>query len=584
MNTHKLVVSTLKKSKLNLLLTITTLLVDSLLVAIFPYLFKLLIDNAIPSKNYNLLTIVIIGLTLVPIFRFIVKTLQTFIWAKIGLRVSYKLRKYLFKHIVNIPIVAFYKIGVGETINRLTSACGCIGDVFIALQLLPNISNLFLSSVAIGIMFYINLELSIISIIIFPIVFLTSKSFEKKIQKLHKNISDLAGIGNSILKEVFDGIKTIKAFVAYEFENTRWKQWAIKHNKARSKIIFYNGFAINLFTESVSNLITGIVFGVGAISVINSKMTIGELVAFIGYLPYLFLSLNSLIQFNLSFKQASVAGDKIDELLKIPVESHGKDILELNKNKTVEIEFKDVSFSYGRRDFELKKINFKVKAGQILTIIGPTGSGKSTIVDLLLGFYRPRFGNIYVNKHDFQTLDLNHYRNDLAYIPQDLSLWDNSIYYNLVYPNNNVKKEEILQCVEDSELLDFIKRLPDGLETEIGNGGSMISGGELECIAIYRALLNKRRLLIFDEPAVGLDIETELKFMELIKSMKGFRTVILITHNLRYVKLSDQIVFIKKGLIVEKGSPKELLKNKGRFYDFYTTQLPNAGLDRDPGN
>ena len=345
--------------------------------------------------------------------------------------------------------------------------------------------------------------------------------------------------------------------------------------------------------EAVNYVAAGLVFAYGAFEIIQGRLTIGSLVAFIAYLPRAYAVLQALLGAHVNLQDARVNAEKVDALFALTPERTGDKVLSpgaaTEKRRTesvsqplgVALAFHDVSFDYGRGDFGARELTFRAEPGEFVGIVGPSGGGKSTIIDLIMGFYTPRSGTISIDGIDLRHLSLASLRSQIGLVPQDLFLWNDSIDHNINYPARNDEVGNSAEAARAAQLDEFITGLPDGYRTIVGERGLTLSRGERQRLAIARALQQRPRLLLLDEATSALDALTEQKVRTAFDRARAGRTAIVVAHRLSTILNADRILVIDQGRIVETGSRNELLKLGGLFSDLYKAQsfdLPAIAL------
>lgn len=569
-----LVLQTLK----SLLLPVTGVLALALLHTgvslVSPLLFKAALDLALPSGNKAMLFWLLVGMVATPVVQAALNSCQEYGRASIGESVANELRRKLFISTIQAPLQNLERVTSGQIIHRITRECGRIGEVFISQQAVPLLSNLALVAGTFGVMIWLNWELGLIAMLVFPPSFLLSGHVGRVARDLDSAFIAHLERGQAYLQELFANIKTVRAFNALEVELSRWSDWLAEHRKQKARSLVYHNLSRVLFADVINNLVLGLVFGYGALQVMHGRMTTGDLIAFVAYLPRAYASLRLVLNTHVEFERIKAAVQTIDELLSLPQEAQwfGDLPVPAEAKQTPAVEFRHVSFSYGRDGFQLDDVSFTVERGEFLGIVGPSGAGKSTIFDLLLGFYVPDSGSIMVGGVNIRSLSLAELRKQFALIPQEHHLWRNSLVFNLTYPQQDVHEERVWQAIKNAQLEELVASLPRGLYTELGERGANLSGGESQRIAIARALVRQAPILLMDEATASLDALTELRLRKALKAAAAGRTLIVIAHRLATVMDADKILVLQAGRVVEYGSPAELLRRQGLFYELYEAQ------------
>ena len=420
-------------------------------------------------------------------------------------------------------------------------------------------------------MAFINWQLMLITLLAFPPTYIFSMRLQAYDMKLTEEFFRVLESCESILQQVFSGIRTVRAFRGEAHEKARWDTWIKQHWEIKAKAEALHNVILVLPTHIVDRVLMGVIFGVGAFDIINDRLTVGDLIAFMMYTPYVYTALRAMLQAQVTTVQIKVAIERLDELFAYEMERQGGRELTISQGTGPSIEFDSVSFDYGRGDFAIRDVSFCVRPGEFFGIVGVSGGGKSTILDLLMGFYAPQSGRILVNGVDIQELSLESLRGHIGLVPQDIFLWNNSIYENIAYPDE-IGAEAVTEAATGTNLQPFIEALPEKYKTVVGERGLALSGGERQRLAICRAILKKPALLLLDEATSELDALTEEKVQEAINHAKSGRTTIVVAHRLATVMHADRILVLDGGRVAELGTPEELIAKRQHFYNLYEAQ------------
>ena len=588
-----LVKEELKKQIPRITLLVALSLIGTGIGLVQPLLFKQLLDTAIPAADVRLIGLLLIGMVAVPVLSAGFSSANHYLRAYIGEGVAQRLRQDLFDHLLFVRLADLEQFKAGEHIYRLTRSCGLIGEVYVGQHLLPLAMNAILLLGTLTAMTWLHWRLSLLALLAFPLSFLLTRKTRNYTQNLYRDLSNTLESGESYLNELFPGLRTVRAFNAETYEKARWREWLTAHRRIKATVSAFHELIRIVMPESINYLVAGLVFAYGAFETVQGRLTVGSLVAFVAYLPRAYAVLQTLLGTQVNLQEARVNAEKVDALFALTREPSGERVLpagaasdeqgteKVSTPDGVELAFLDVSFDYGRGDFGARDLTFRAAPGEFIGIVGPSGGGKSTIIDLIMGFYTPRSGTITIDGIDLRQLTLTSLRSQIGLVPQDLFLWNDSISRNINYPARNDDVGTSADAARAAQIDDFITGLPDGYRTIVGERGLTLSRGERQRLAIARALRQRPRLLLFDEATSALDALTEQKVRTAFDRARAGRTAIVVAHRLSTILNADRILVVDQGRIVETGSRTELLKLGGLFSDLYKAQsfdLPAIAL------
>ena len=583
----------LKKQIPRITLLVALALIGTAVGLVQPFLFKLLIDTAIPTADLRLIGLLLVGMVVVPVLSAGLNAANHYLRAYIGESVSQRLRRDLFDHLLHVRLADLERFKTGEHLHRLTRSCGRIGDVFVGNHLLPLAMSTILLLGTLAAMTALHWRLTILALLAFPLSYLLTRKTRRHARTLERNFSNTLEAGQSYLNEFFLGMRTVRAFNAEPYERARWQDWLVKHRSIKARVMAFHELIRIVLPETVNYVAAGLVFGYGAFEIIQGRLTIGSLVAFAAYLPRAYAVLQSLLGTHVNLQEARVNAEKVDALFALPHEPSGLTVLTSgdasqegsSANRPplagAALAFNNVSFDYGRGDFGARDLTFRIEPGQFVGIVGPSGGGKSTIIDLIMGFYTPQSGTITLDGIDLQELSLTSLRNQIGLVSQDLFFWNDSIDRNINYPRLDEDAGAVTEAARTAQIDEFITGLPRDYRTVIGERGQWLSGGERQRLAIARALRKSPRLLLLDEATSALDALTEQKVRTAFENARDGRTAIVVAHRLSTIFNADRILVIDEGRIAEMGSCSELLRRGGLFSDLYKAQsfdLPAIAL------
>jgi len=474
-------------------------------------------------------------------------------------KVIMDLRVHMFKKLLDLPKSFFDKLTTGKLISKLTFDVEQIASVASTIWLVF-IKSLLTVVILVGYLFYKNWQLSISLILILPIIFLAVRFSANRMHSLSQDVQSSMGELTHILDENISGQNIIKIFQADKVETKKFNQLIQKIRQKRFKVDFTAGVNTNLINVLLGLALSFVVY----YSSVKLQMTGGQFLSYFTALAMLIKPAKTLIDMNKPLQIAFAAGESVFGLIDEPPENNpGKSKV---SNLNGEIVFDHVSFSYGGDKLILDDLNFRVNAGETIAIVGPTGSGKTTIIELISKFYAPTSGQIYFDGIDIQNIENYSLRSNISYVDQNTRLFNDSVTNNIAL-GDNVNKEDgyISDIAKRAEAYDFILNLDQKFDTNIGDNGKLLSGGQRQRLAIARAMAKDAPILILDEATSALDSSTENLVQKAISNMTENRTTIIIAHRLSTIQNADKIIVLDNGKILEEGSHRNLIKKKG-FY------------------
>ena len=374
----------------------------------------------------------------------------------------------------------------------------------------------------------------------------------------------------------------VRVFDATAHERRRWLEWIHEHWRAKAKTVALHDVLIAHVAPAAQALVTAAAFGLGAVLIAGDHLSLGGLIAAAALAPRTYVSVHRLLTLQGNRARIEAEYERVDALFRLaPERVGGRRPPRLPAaDSGSRVEFREATFRYAREDAGVFGVSFSVQPGEFLGIVGETGSGKSTLLDLLVGLYAPHEGSVLVDGIDMCAIDLSWLRRQIGFVPQGPQLWDATIAENVRYPTGAADDDELEQALRDAQLDEFVTRLPQGLETTVGEHGHSVSAGERQRIAIARALLRDPRLLILDEATASLDVVTERDLQRALAASRQGRTLIVVTHRIETVMAADRIVVMDRGRVLESGAPAELLRAGGRFAALRRAQIGDAAEDR----
>ena len=484
--------------------------------------------------------------------------------------IEYDLKNEIYNQYQILPLSFYRKNSTGDLMNRISEDVSRV-RMYLGPSIMYGLNLFILFMILIPYMISINPKLTLYTLVPLPIlsicIYYVNNIINKRSEEIQKSLSGLS----TFVQEAFSGIRVIKSFVR---ENDMITKFEMSSNEYKDKSLKLTSVDALFFPiiMALIGLSTVLVVYIGGGQVINGTASFGNIAEFIIYVNLLTWPVASLGWITSIIQRAAASQKRINEFLKIkPDITSGKAIKKEIKGG---VTFKSVSFVYPDTGIKaLTDVSFSLKPGESLAIIGTTGSGKSTIANLICRMYDPTSGIILIDDTDLKDLDLSAYRSQLGYVPQDVFLFSESIYNNISFGSVNLESEDIIQAARDADLYDNVQQFPDGFNTRIGERGITLSGGQKQRISIARAITRKPRILILDDALSAVDTKTENTILESMEKIMKDRTTIIISHRISSAKLANRIIVLHDGRIIQKGTNESLLAREGTYKDLYEKQL-----------
>lgn len=542
------------------------------LAVLRPYLLKLAIDESIVPKDgegfmtYVILMLVVLILEVVFQFAFIFYTN----W--LGQSVIRDMRQKLFRLMTSFKMQYFDKSAVGRLTTRAVNDVETISSIF-SEGLFMIISDLLKMIVIAGFMLTQSWRLSLIVFIVLPFILYATRVFQKAMKVAFEDVRNQVANLNSFVQERITGMKIVQIFTREKTEYERFQEINKKHRKAWIRTVWYNSIFFPI-AEMAGAIATGLVVWYGGLNVIGGgAVTLGIITAFIQYSEMLFRPLRQIADKFNTLQMGMVAANRVFGIL--DTRSHIEDNGTINYTNTKgEIEFLDVHFGYNENEEVIKGISFKANPGETVAIVGATGAGKSTIINLLNRFYEINSGEIKIDNINIKEYTLSSLTNQIAVVLQDVFLFADTIHNNITLNNPNITEAEVIAAAKEIGVHKFIESLPGGYNYNVKERGSMLSSGQRQLISFLRAYVSKPSILVLDEATSSVDTYSEELIQTATDKITKNRTSIVIAHRLATIKQADKIIVMDSGKIVEEGNHKELLKNENGFYrNLYEVQF-----------
>ncbi len=557
-----------KPYKLGLALILLVSLLTIAISIINPYLLKILIDDAMLQKDMELLVKLLILMVALGLISSAFGFISTYFNGKITGKIMIDIRKAIFNHIIYLPQSYFIKNKIGDIVQKINNEVDNIRD-FITSSVLRITKDVLMIVGYIGALCWLNLRLFLLVSITFPLTILVLRYFQPRIKKVLSKIRVKDSEILSFFMEEFSNIKLIQSFNIYQNENLKLS----KHLSAR----FFLGMR-RIRLKAVNTSVMGLVFSLtmtllfsyGGLLIINETLTIGALLAFINYLLYLSDPIKDLQNLYMEIARVSVSMDRLNEIMETPT------ILDIESSEPFlfkeKLRFQNVNFKYKKTNV-LNNLNLTIEKGKCYAIAGSSGNGKSTLINLILRFFEPTEGNIFIDNVLINRINIFDLRENICYISQDNFLFNDSLGNNISVGNLNSTETEIQLASNKVNLNKITKQFNKELSLKVGDKGVNLSGGEKQRIALARAFLKDASILILDEAFSSLDSESEREILLSLKEKFTNSTILIISHRISTIKEVDEIIYINNGIVVEQGKHEELLSNKRHYWNLYKEQL-----------
>ena len=583
--------------KVSLTFFLITVVIDAFLIVATPLLLRKLIDDGVIPKNTELVTKLALAVGIIALLDALFSMIGRWFSARIGEGLIYDLRRMIFEHVQKQSIAFFTRTQTGALISRLNS------DVIGAQQAFTStlsgvISNLLSLILVAATMLTLSWQITLISLTLLPVFLFPTKWVGRKLQGYTRQSFDINASMSATMTERFNvsGALLVSLYGNSKYEKNEFSAKARKVADIGISIAMLNRIFFIALT-SIAAVATAVAYGVGGHLAISGELTVGTLLAITALLARLYGPLTALSNVRVDVMSALVSFERVFEVLDLkPMVVDRQNAIQLQTDKP-ELIFENVSFSYPKAEEislasleivakpeiptsgrVLKNISFTVKPGTLTGIVGPSGAGKSTISSLIPRLYDVTDGGISINGTDIRDYSIKSLRNTIGVVTQDSHMFHDSIMNNLLYAKSDASIVDIQSACESARIWTFIKTLPNGLDTVVGERGHRLSGGEKQRLAIARLLLKQPSLVILDEATAHLDSENEALVQAALKEALAGRTSIVIAHRLSTIIQADQILVIDNGEIIERGTHDELVSKKGLYYELYERQNLQSDL------
>lgn len=551
-------------------LAVSLTIIQSLLTATQPYLYKVVIDQVILVGKFNLLLfwcgILLVWLIVQAGLGF----LNAYLSERIAQTIIFKLRQFVYDHLIRLKVSFFDKTPVGTAVTRSISDIQTITDLFSS-GIITILGDIIQIIAILYCMFYISVKLTLLTLLVIPILLYSANKFRKGIRDTFQDVRNQVANLNAFLQERITGMQIVQLFNQEKREFNKFKEINQKHQDANIKSIFYYSIFFPI-VEVLIALAFAIIVTYGGTAIFDQTLKLGELTAFIMFINLFFRPVRAIADRFNNIQMGIVSAERIFQLIDSEenIESNGTIVPQKIEGK---INFNHVWFAYNEESWILRDISFEISPGKSLAIVGATGSGKTTIANLVTQMYQHEKGEIKIDDKLIQEYNLQSLRGRIAVVLQDVFLFSGSIKSNLVLKNELVSSKEIESVAREIGAYDFIEKLPGGFDFNVMERGLSLSQGQRQLISFIRALAMKPDMIVLDEATSSIDSQTEELIQKAIAMLLQNRSAIVIAHRLSTIQKCDEILVLEKGEIKEKGNHASLLKEEGMYWNLYQKQF-----------
>jgi ATP-binding cassette subfamily B multidrug efflux pump len=543
-----------------------------------PYLTKVAVDYSLVKKDYDSLMYISLALIVSLILQSLVQYYLTYYTQLMGQKVIFDLRVKLFEHVQKLALKFYDKTPIGRVVTRVTNDVESLNELFSA-GIITVFSDIFIILWILGFMFFMSWDLSLVTLSVLPLVIFATSVFRKKVRIAYRDVRFHLARLNSFMQEHIQGMNVVQI---YGKENEEYKKFAEinrDHTIANIKSVFYYAVFFPV-VDFFSSLAITLIIWYGGGSVVQGAMSLGVLFAFIQYTEMFFRPIRDLSEKYNVLQTAMASSERIFNLFDDQTFIKNPESPVKLENVKGNIDFENVCFAYNNDEYVLKNINFTINPGETVAIVGATGAGKTSIINILTRFYDINSGTIKLDGIDIKTIDKRELRKYISIVLQDVFLFSGTIYGNITLNNERISLDEAKQAAEIVGANKFIENLPNKYNEEVKEKGSTLSVGQKQLISFARALAYNPKILILDEATSSVDTETEMLIQNAINKLLANRTSIVIAHRLSTIQNADKIIVMHKGEIREVGNHQELLAKKGIYYRLYQLQYKDQEITK----
>jgi subfamily B ATP-binding cassette protein MsbA len=569
---HKRILALIKENRFRLFLAMVCMLVMAAATSATAFLVKPVLDDIFLNKDTLMLKIIPLAVILIYLLRGLATYGQDYLMNYVGESIIRRLRDDLYSHIQDLPIAFFHKEKTGVLMSRVTGDVGIV-KTMVSTAVTSSLKDCFTIVGLTSVIFYRDWKMALFAFVILPLAFYPIVEFGRRVRRISTGWQEAVGDLNSFLHETFAGNKIVKAFGMEHYEKERFYERTLGLFKLEMKAVIARSLSSPIM-EFLGGLGIAFIIWYGGSKVLAGTSTAGTFFSFMAAVLMLYDPIKKLSGLNNAVQQGLAAVDRIFDVMETKSEIKEPKNPVVLKRGPHRVAFENVYFKY-EDDMILKAINLDVQAGEILALVGMSGGGKTSLVNLLPRFYDVTEGAILIDGDDIRKASISSLRDQMAIVTQEPILFNDSVRNNIAYGNYRASDEEIQRAAKAAYAYDFIQSFPGKFDTNIGELGARLSGGEKQRICIARALLKDAPILILDEATSSLDAESEMLVQKALENLMQGRTTFVIAHRLSTIDYADRIIVIVNGQVVEEGTQAELIARQGEFFKLYQMQSSN---------
>lgn len=569
---HKRILALVKENRFRLFLAMVCMLVMAAATSATAFLVKPVLDDIFLNKDTLMLKIIPLAVILIYLLRGLATYGQDYLMNYVGESIIRRLRDDLYSHIQDLPIAFFHKEKTGVLMSRVTGDVGIV-KTMVSTAVTSSLKDCFTIVGLTSVIFYRDWKMALFAFVILPLAFYPIVEFGRRVRRISTGWQEAVGDLNSFLHETFAGNKIVKAFGMEHYEKKRFYERTLGLFKLEMKAVIARSLSSPIM-EFLGGLGIAFIIWYGGSKVLAGTSTAGTFFSFMAAVLMLYDPIKKLSGLNNAVQQGLAAVDRIFDVMETKSEIKEPKNPVVLKRGPHRVAFENVFFKY-EEDIILKDINLDVQAGEILALVGMSGGGKTSLVNLLPRFYDVTEGAILIDGDDIRKASISSLRDQMAIVTQEPILFNDSVRNNIAYGNYRASDEEIQRAAKAAYAYDFIQSFPGKFDTNIGELGARLSGGEKQRICIARALLKDAPILILDEATSSLDAESEMLVQKALENLMKGRTTFVIAHRLSTIDYADRIIVVVNGQVVEEGTQAELIARQGEFFKLYQMQNVN---------